>query len=168
MIRRTLMISLFFAPIIAARALAAESAITIDDAWARPSLGAGGASAVYFILHNKGKEPDTLTRVTTPAATNAALHETRIENGVAKMLPVQSVEIPAGGSFAFAPKGPHVMLMGLTAPLKVGDSIALTLHFKNDGAHTITVPVREPAHTEPKPSTDSMGGMKMDGMDTSH
>lgn len=154
--RRTLIMGLALAGLTALPAFTAESAIAIDGAWARPSLGAGGASAAYFTIHNKGAIADTLSRVMTPAATTAAIHETRIENGVAKMLPVQNVEIPAGGQVSFAPRGQHVMLMGLTAPLKVGDSITLTLQFKNAGPQTLTVPVRNSA---PEP---------MSGMDMSH
>jgi copper(I)-binding protein len=139
---------------LAAPAFAAENTITVDGAWARPSLGAGGASAAYFTIHNHGADADTLTGVSTPSATAAALHESRLENGVAKMLPVQSVDIPAGAAVALEPRGKHVMLMGLTQPLKVGDSIVLTLKLKNAGAINVTAPIRNGP-------PDAMGGMDM-------
>ena len=45
-----------------------------------------------------------------------------------------SVEIPPGGEAKLAPRGTHVMLMGLKAPLVAGKSFPLTLEFERAGA----------------------------------
>ena len=47
------------------------------------------------------------------------------------------VALDPGKPVTFAPGGYHVMLMGLKAPLKVGDSFPLTLTFEH--AHPVTV-----------------------------
>ena len=37
--------------------------------------------------------------------------------------------VPAGGRATFSPGGYHLMLMGLTRPLKAGDAVPVTLTF---------------------------------------
>ena len=48
------------------------------------------------------------------------------------------VAIPAGGNVALAPKGSHLMLLGLKKPLKEGETFSATLNFEKAGS----VPVR--------------------------
>ena len=44
------------------------------------------------------------------------------------------MDIPPGGEAKLAPRGTHVMLMGLKAPLVAGKSFPLTLEFERAGA----------------------------------
>ena len=48
-----------------------------------------------------------------------------------RMRPLENIVVPAGASVTLQPGGHHVMLMGLTAPLKEGDSFPLTVVFEN-------------------------------------
>ena len=68
---------------------------------------------------------------------------------VMTMQMVDKVEIPAGGSASFAPKGAHVMLMGLKAPLKKGTSFPAILHFEKAGDVTVEVTVQGIADLQP-------------------
>lgn len=45
------------------------------------------------------------------------------------MKPLARVAVPAGGSVTFAPGGYHLMLIGLTKPVKTGDAVPATLTF---------------------------------------
>ena len=51
-------------------------------------------------------------------------------DGVMKMREVEGLELKPGDMITFAPGGYHIMLIGLKAPLKVGDSFPLTLTFQ--------------------------------------
>lgn len=53
--------------------------------------------------------------------------------------------LSAGETVDFAPGGYHVMLLGLAAPLEVGDEFELTLDFQDNDDVIITVPVEETA-----------------------
>jgi copper(I)-binding protein len=141
---RALTIGFALALMALAQAFAAAPTISIEGAWARPSLGAGGASAAYFTIHNTGTADDTLTGASSPTG-SAALHESRMEGGIMKMLPLESVAIPAGGTVSFAPGGKHVMLTGLKSPLTIGQTLTLTLNFKKAGPVAVQVPVRNAA-----------------------
>ncbi len=104
--------------------------------------GSDATGAVYFVLVNDGGEADTLVGATSDVASQAQVHETRIEGDVAQMVPVPRLEIPAHGRVEFTPGGYHVMLVGLTRDLKVGETFQLTLQFEKSGAITLDVPIQ--------------------------
>jgi len=72
------------------------------------------------------------------------IHEMTMKNDVMSMGPVKSVDLPAGKAVNFDPNGYHVMLMGLTAQLKEGDSVPLTLTVENAKGEKETVEVKAP------------------------
>ena len=104
--------------------------------------GDGATSAVYFIIKNDGNEADTLVGASSTVASQAEVHQTLIQNDIAEMVPVPSLDIPAHGQVEFKPGGYHVMLVGLTQDLTVGQTIQVTLQFEKSGAITIDVPVQ--------------------------
>jgi copper(I)-binding protein len=104
--------------------------------------GMGDVSAAYMLIENKGGQPDKLIAVETEAAASAELHLSKIEDGMAKMQPVEGgIDIPASGSLDLKPGSYHVMLMGLTKPFVPGDSIVLTLKFASGAELHLAVPI---------------------------
>ena len=60
--------------------------------------------------------------------------------------------VPAGGSVALAPKGYHLMFLGLKKPLKEGDTFAGTLTFEKAGTVAVTFEVRGVGASATEPS----------------
>ncbi len=147
--------------------VAGTAGITVDKVWARPSIGAANSSAAYFTVTDAGS-PDRLVGVSTPAAALAELHESIDDHGVMKMRGIAGVALEPGKPVNFAPGGYHVMLMGLTKPLKAGDSFPLTLRFEHAAPITVAVTVQTgpagaavPGHTMPAGHDMPMGSMPM-------
>ena len=130
--------------------LAQSSGMTLENPFARPSAGAAGAGAAYMTIRNQGPA-DRLIAASTPAAREAALHTNIREGDVMRMRKIEALEIPGSGATELKPGGLHVMLMGLSQPLKPGDVFALTLIFEKAGAITVQVPVREMGTGAPTP-----------------
>ncbi len=62
------------------------------------------------------------------------IHETTLVNDIMKMRMIEGgLVIPAGATLEMGTGGTHVMLMGLTAPLKQGDTVVLDLVFAKAG-----------------------------------
>jgi periplasmic copper chaperone A len=143
-------------------------AIAVEGLWARPAtlmdhgmdhtaagegqegtpghtMDAGSTSAVYMTLVNSGGSADALLGARTDAARAVELHATELENNVARMRPVQQIDIPAGGSAELKPGGFHMMLVGITRELKPGETVALTLLFQSGRTIAVAAPVRERA-----------------------
>lgn len=120
-------------------------AIQASDFYALASLPGTKVSAVFGTLSNTGKKPLTLKSVALiDRAGSAELHKMSIENGVAQMLPLDSIPIAARGGVELAPSGLHIMLLDLQAPLKAGETITLELIF-DSGQIQLQVPIKEQA-----------------------
>ena len=118
-------------------------------------MGTAQAAAGYMGISNAGDHPDTLIGVEVGFAAQATLHTTEFSaDGVASMTPVEALEIPAGDTILLEPGGYHIMLMGLTQPLNVGDMLPATLIFEQGGRVEITFMV--------DPADGSVDHSKMD------
>jgi periplasmic copper chaperone A len=134
---------------IAVAARADAGGIEVREAFARASIGQATAGAVYLTIVNHASSPDRLTAASTPVAARTDLHMTIHDGDVARMRRLETVAIPAGETVAFSPGGAHVMLSGLTAPLREGDRLSLTLEFETAGSITLEVPVQSIAAGAP-------------------
>ena len=119
--------------------------LEIAHAWARATVPTATEGVVYLTVINHGKTAEALTGASTPAAKRAELHTNDMMGGMMQMRAAASFPIPAGGTLALEPGGDHIMLLGLKAPLKRGDSLDLTLTFEHQGKVDITVPITDTA-----------------------
>ena len=120
-------------------------AITIDDPWARATIGDAKSTAAYMRIENSGDAPDRLVAVTSEKAEHLMLHESRMEGDVMRMVHLDGgIELPAHGSAELKPLGLHVMVTGLKAPLKDGETLPLTLVFEKQGEVAIEAKVGQP------------------------
>ena len=135
-------ISLTLAAVIVLASGANASSVMVTKAYARASTSpVARTGAVYVSLMNHGDEVDHLLSVSTPAAAMAAVHKSQIIDGVMTMDAAGPIEIPMHGTLEMTPGGYHIMLMGLTQPLKKGDEIELTLTLEKAGELKVKVPV---------------------------
>lgn len=107
-----------------------------------PAIPATAATAKtaagYLVIENTGSAADRLVAIRADFP-RAELHSTETDAaGVSRMVPVETLEIPAGATVTLAPRGLHVMFMGLTAPLAEGETVDAVLVFEHAGE----VPVR--------------------------
>jgi copper(I)-binding protein len=117
-------------------------AITVEQAWARPTSAGMPNGAAYLVVRNAGSSADRLVAATSEVAERAELHNHTIDaQGVAMMRPVEAIEVPAGGQAELKPGGFHLMLLGLHAPLAAGASFPLRLRFAEAGEVEVMVGV---------------------------
>jgi periplasmic copper chaperone A len=119
-------LTLVAAMMVASPANASELAVT--QAWSRPAV-AGGVGVGFMVLSNKGKAPEVVVKVESPAAREVQIHQTSMAAGMSSMKMLTRLPLPPGGAVTFAPGGYHLMFIGLKAPLKVGDTLPATLTF---------------------------------------
>ena len=120
---------------------AQPAAVTISTPWARATPGGATTGAAYVTITAPAAAGDTLLSVETTAADHAELHEHIHEGDVMKMRRVDKLEIKPGTSVTMEPMGYHLMLVGLKAPLKAGDTIHLSLSFQSSGKVAVDAPV---------------------------
>ncbi len=128
--------------------------VEITHPFATPSIpGAANGGAYIVRLENKGKVADRLLRASTPAAQRVELHTMTMDGNVMRMREVGEIVLAPGAKVEMRPgAGYHLMLMGLKAPLKEGESFALTLEFERGGPVEVKVVVQVP-----KPAAGAAG-----------
>ncbi|MCU0983643.1 MAG: copper chaperone PCu(A)C [Acetobacteraceae bacterium] len=141
MTRRTLLAILAALPATILAAPARAEALVVHEPWARAALQ-GRTSAAYMTIENTTATLDRLVAATSPAARVVELHTHMMDGGVMRMRPVTAIEVNPGEPAILRPGGLHVMLIDLTGPLQVGQTIPLTLRFEKAGEITVQVPVR--------------------------
>jgi copper(I)-binding protein len=134
-----------FAAALAASVMAAPlfaGDITISDPYARSAGPNAPTGAAFMVIENAAPTPDRLLSATSDVAKRVELHTHIMEQGIARMRPVENgIEIPASGAHALKRGGDHVMLMGLTTSLDQGATFTLALTFEHAGEISIEVPV---------------------------
>lgn len=121
--------------------------IQVENASARAT--APGQDSAMLDLTITSKQAATLVGISSAASKNVELHSMTHENGVMKMREVKTLELPAGKRINLGEHGYHLMLTGLNAPLKAGETVTVTLTVRMTGQHTEKVEVK----AEVKPLT---------------
>jgi periplasmic copper chaperone A len=136
--------------------------IIVRGAYIQEPAASAEVAAAYLSITNTGSQPDTLVSVYCGAARTTTLHDvpdpaaTPVPSGSAqpRHVPSGPVTIPAGGTVTLAPGGGHIMLEGLTGPLRAGDRVSMLLSFQRTDQLLVELPVlastaRPPSGTGP-------------------
>ncbi len=108
--------------------------LQVGNPWARATPRGANVAAAYLTITNNGDASDRLISGSTNVASRFEVHSMVVEDGVAKMRPVEGgVEIRARQTVELKPGSFHVMLMGLTQPLQEGQRVTGTLVFERAG-----------------------------------
>lgn len=91
-------------------------------------------SAGFLVLTNNTTAALRITRVTSPQFGVVEIHETTLDDGVARMREVPVLVVPANGSVTLERGGKHLMLMRAQ---DLGASV--TLQFFNDDTPVLTI-----------------------------
>ena len=133
-------------PIVLAAALTAAPAalaqVAVTDAWVRGTVASQKATGAFMQL--KSASDVSLVGASSPVAGIVEIHEMKMDAGVMRMSAVAALPLPAGKTVELKPGGYHVMLMALKAPLKEGDTVPITLTFKDKDGRASTIVVNAP------------------------
>ena len=131
---------LFAALIGAITAAPASAQITVKDAWVRATVAQQKATGAFMEISSVSDAK--LIEAKSPAAGTVEIHEMKMDNNVMKMRAVSAVALPAGKTIELKPGGYHVMMMGLKAQVKEGETVPLTLVFEGKDNKRETVEIK--------------------------
>jgi copper(I)-binding protein len=99
----------------------------------RPAMN---MTAGYLTLSNNASQPIVITQVASPQFESVEMHESVIEDGMARMYPLGDLTVLAKSSVVFQPGGKHLMLMR-----PIGEFDTVSLDFYAGKAVVLTVNV---------------------------
>lgn len=115
----------------------------VSAAYARAVAPGQTNSAVFLQLQNQDTQAHALVSASSAVAAVVELHNHVNEGGVMKMRQVEKIDLPAGEAVALKPGSFHIMLIGLKQPLKVGETVDLSLSFEDGTRLKLSAPVQE-------------------------
>jgi copper(I)-binding protein len=123
--RRPMILALLATALVLPVASAAIAQVTVSNAWMRATVPGQSAAAAFMRI--TAASDSTLVGATSPVAKVVEIHAMTRSGNVMKMGAIDRLPLPAGKPVALQPDGYHVMLMGLSAPLKEGEAVPITL-----------------------------------------
>jgi copper(I)-binding protein len=120
---------LFFIVFLIITEIHAAPDIKIKNAWIASTEEGDDMSVAYMSLFSH--EDLILTSITSPTIKTIEMHNTILEKGIMKMRMAHEIKIDHDKTFEFKSGGSHLMLMDFKGPLKAGEKVQLTLHFKD-------------------------------------
>ncbi|MBW8846467.1 MAG: copper chaperone PCu(A)C [Burkholderiales bacterium] len=122
---------------------AAQAQVKVDDAWVRATVAPQKSTGAFMQLTSA--KPVKVVAASSPLAAAVEIHEMKMEDGVMKMRAVEALPLPAGQAVALKPGSYHVMMMGLKAPIKAGDTVPLTLTVEGEDKQRTTIEIKAEA-----------------------
>jgi len=104
-----------------------EGALQVKDPWIRAAPPVVKVLAAYMIIENHSDKKLSVVGADSPLFGRIEIHNTVIEEGLARMLRQDRIDLAPHGSIAFSPGGYHFMLLGRKQPIDVGDRVEMTL-----------------------------------------
>lgn len=123
----------------------AQDDLRISNAWINEAPPGMNMMGGYLSISNRTSHTAVLTGATSPCFEKIEFHVTEIKDGVSAMRRQESISIPAGSDFSFAPGHYHLMLINKTRMLAAGDTVPLTLHFAEGDPLQVVAEIRRGA-----------------------
>ena len=115
--------------------------------WARASSHPvpSNIAGAFLGITNKGPGDDRLISARSTAAESIELYGIKVVGPDIEMRPMQAgLAVPAGLTMTLKPRGYHLLLRDVSAPLQKGTTVPITLTFEKAGALTVDFAVEEP------------------------
>ena len=121
------------------------AAMKVTNGWIRATPPNAKMGAAYLTVMNHQDQADDLIGASSPLAEVVEIHNVKEENGMMKMYPLDSLEVPAKGTATLKPGGYHIMLINLKQAPKLGELHTLTLKFRQAPDLIVELPVQHEA-----------------------
>jgi hypothetical protein len=103
------------------------------------------AMAAYMKVINSDKQTRSITEISSNEFGKVEMHQSIVENGVARMQAMETLQIPAQGSIELAPGGMHLMLLEPKKHYMAGELIVLYLTESDGTEHSLVITVKKMA-----------------------
>lgn len=120
----------------------AQVPVEVTEVAVYAPLPGSNMSAAYFVLHNNTEQAIVARQFSSPQFTSVELHETTINDGVARMHRLQELVVPAGTSITLQDGGKHLMLMGADASLPLESTVSIRIGYDDTGTIIVNAPLR--------------------------
>ncbi len=117
--------------------------LEVEVPWIRTPPPGMSMTAGYMRVTNRSAQDRTITRISNDLFGSAELHETRTIESNSRMVHLDSVLVPAGGTVTAHPGGMHLMLSDTGEALTGRESVSITFHCDDGNSVEFEAPFRK-------------------------
>lgn len=107
--------------------------LTISNLVVFEPLPGTNMTAAYLTLANNSDRPITIDNVTSPQFSRVEMHQTVLDDDVARMLALAPLIVERHSSVHFEPGGKHLMMSAATKKTVTGMPVTVEFHYDNNG-----------------------------------
>lgn len=122
-------------------AVAGAEQLTVEQGEVRLPMPGRTVTAGYFSLHNGTATSVELVGATSPLFSKIELHQHITQDGMMRMVEVESITLDADATVVLQPGGLHLMLFEPSQPLLEGQKVPVTLLFADQSLLQIELPL---------------------------
>lgn len=134
-----------FSLVLMMMSLPAFAEVSLKNSWVRKMPKGAGVTAVYLDFFNSSETPLELESIDCPSAQSIEIHESKIVDAKAMMLPVDGLTLPPNQVVSLKPGGLHLMVMGLHREAMSQKALDFKFKFSDGSSLTKKIPIQ----TEP-------------------
>lgn len=117
--------------------------IQFIDGWIKQLPPVVPMRAGYMKINNTGDQKRQIVAMQSSAFDKVEMHESKMEDGMMKMIELGSLQLPANSQIELKPGGKHLMLIDPVQPLQIGDKIELIITFSDDSTQSVMLVVKK-------------------------
>ena len=118
-----------------------EPPLTISKVVVLEALPGTKMSVGYMAFDNNSDQPIVIDSVTSPHFARVEMHETVIEDDVARMTSITSLVIDPYSSLMFEAGGKHLMMSGPPNQTEAGLPVTIEIHYDSNGLLIVSTTV---------------------------
>lgn len=116
--------------------------LTISNLVILEPLPGSGMAVGYLTIENHSDQPIAIVKVSSPAFARVEMHETVIENEVARMFSLAPLVIESKTAIVFEAGAKHLMMWRATEEIVPGVPVSIEFHDNANGLVTVATTVR--------------------------
>ena len=122
---------------------ASPTGLSVTDAWIAEAPPVSKVMVAYMTIENNAAEDITIVKAESDLYSSIEFHETRHEDGMARMIRHENLLVPASGHITLKRGGKHLMLFNPVKRLKAGDTVTIKLTTENNIKKNIKIAVKK-------------------------
>ncbi len=129
--------------VVSSTAFSQSSNVQFIDGWIKQLPPVVPMRAGYLQIKNDSDQPMEITALQSNAFKTVEMHETKMDDGMMKMLELDSIKLPAQTTVEFKPGGKHLMLIAPIQPLQIGNMVQVTATFSDASTQSFELEVKK-------------------------
>lgn len=119
------------------------TSIRFSDGWIKQLPPVVPMRAGYVTISNPSKQAHEIIAFQSESFERVEMHESQLDDeGVLRMVQLESIVLPAESSVELRPGGKHLMLVSPLNDLQTGDRVNLTVTFQDGSAQRLEFEVK--------------------------